>query len=123
MGVNSAIREIAVDAARRVVREELRQLETALEASRPPQSGPEPLLTVEDVAKLCSVTPKTVQRWILKGLLRATRNPGMREYRITRRDYEAFATGALTAATSGPQDLDHETSRALAAALAPKRRR
>ena len=123
MGVNSAIREIAVDAARRVVREELKQLETALEASRAPQAGPEPLLTVEDVARLCSVTPKTVQRWIVKGLLRATRNQGMREYRITRRDYEAFASGALAAATPEARDMDQETSRALAAALAPKRRR
>lgn len=122
MGVNSAIREIAVDAARRVVREELKQLEAALEASRPPQSGPEPLLTVEDVARLCSVTPKTVQRWIVKGLLRATRNPGMREYRMTRKDFEAFANGASTAVPE-EHDIDQETSRALAAALAPKRRR
>ena len=32
---------------------ELKQLETALEAGRTPQAGPEPLLTVEDVARLC----------------------------------------------------------------------
>jgi excisionase family DNA binding protein len=123
MGVNSAIREIAVDVARRVVREELKQLESAFEANRAPHAGPEPLLTVDDVAGLCSVTPKTVQRWIVKGLLRATRKTGMREYRITRKDYEAFASGALARATPEPGEMDQETSRAFAAALAPKRRR
>lgn len=123
MGLNSAIREIALSAAREVVREELKQRELAPTANTPVANGPERLLTVDDVAKLCSVTPKTVQRWIAKGLIRATRNPGMREYRIRKRDYDAFAAGtAATHGAPGDRDLEDETSRAVAAARTPKRR-
>jgi hypothetical protein len=58
MGLNSAIREIALSAAREVVREELKQRELAPTANASVANGPEPLLTVDDVAKLCSVTPQ-----------------------------------------------------------------
>jgi excisionase family DNA binding protein len=80
---------------------------------------------VDEVAKLCNVGSKTVQRWIAKGLLRAMRSPGMREYRITRRDYEAFTTGPAvdSSSASRPDDLDGEASTVVTAALSPRRAR
>ncbi len=125
MGIDTDIRAIARDAAREVLREELRQIESTLEAKRAARPPDERLLSVDEVAALCGVTTKTVQRWIARGLLRAMRVPGMREYRITRRAYEAFTSGAAGApegSRSAPErDLDAEASRAVAAALAPRK--
>jgi excisionase family DNA binding protein len=126
MGIDTDIRRIARDAAREVFREELKQLELALGSQRAPREEPEPLLTVDEVARLCNVGPKTVQRWIARGLLRALRSPGMREYRVTRRDYEAFASGSTPSGeprSPRPRDLDGEASRVLTAALSPRRAR
>ena len=119
MGIDSEIRELARDAARQVIREELKQIEHDLEATRLGRPAPEPLLTVEAVAALCGVATKTVQRWIGRGLLRATRSPGMREYRITRRDYEAFTRGSpeppAMSRQIDPSSMEREASRVLAA--------
>jgi excisionase family DNA binding protein len=123
MGLDTDIRQIARDAAREVLREELKRIELALEADRMARRVPEPLLTVEGVAALCGVVPKTVQRWIARGLLRAMRSPGMREYRITQHDYEAFALGSpAPAPPSAPKDLDAEAARAVSAALSRGKR-
>lgn len=101
MNIDTDIRQIARDMAREVFKEELRRLELALDARRAgAHPGPERLLSVEEVAKLCNVGSKTVQRWIAKGLLRAMRGPGIRQYRITRRDFEAFASGSPENAAS-----------------------
>lgn len=125
MGIDTDIRQIAREAAREVLREELQQIQGAIEGRRPTRLPPEPLLSVESVAKLCGVAPRTVQRWISRGLLRAMRGPGMREYRITQRDYEAFATGTADAGPAGrrpvPLDVDLEAARTVAAALSPRR--
>lgn len=110
-----------------MLREELEQLERAL-AKRTQDRALEPLLSVEEVAKLCNVATKTVQRWIAKGLLRAMRGPRMRDYRITRREYEVFVEGARGGPTVVPaptdsEDLDAQVSRAVAAAVKPGRGR
>jgi excisionase family DNA binding protein len=49
------------------------------------------LLTTGQAAKLCSVTPDTVLKWIKKGKLRATRTAGG-HFRISDRDIEVFRT-------------------------------
>jgi excisionase family DNA binding protein len=126
MGIEADIRLLAREAAREVVREELKRLESALEVQGAPRAGPERLLTVEEVAALCNVGPKTVQRWISKGLLRAMRSPGMREYRVRREDYDLFVSGASGAdgrKAARPVELGREVSTAVAAALAPPRGR
>jgi excisionase family DNA binding protein len=123
MGIDTDIRAIARDAAREVIREELKQIESSLEARRVSRPPAERLLSVEDVAGLCGVTTKTVQRWIARGLLRAIRSPGMREYRITQREYDAFTSGAAAngSTKADERDLEAEASRAVATALAPRR--
>jgi excisionase family DNA binding protein len=113
MGLNTDVREIAVEVARQVVKEELKQLELAL-APCAAARGPEPMLTVDDVAKLCSVAPKTVVRWITKGVLRGTRMPGMREYRIARQHYDAFARGAPPEQSEADEELEAEATNAVA---------
>ncbi len=126
MGIEADIRLLAREAVREVVREELKRLELELESQGAPRPGPERLLTVEDIAALCNVGPKTVQRWIAKGLLRAMRSPGMREYRVRREDYDSFVSGASGAdgrKASGPVELGREVSNVVAAALAPPRGR
>ncbi|MHC4472157.1 MAG: excisionase family DNA-binding protein [Planctomycetota bacterium] len=47
------------------------------------------LLTTGQVAKLCSVTPDTVLRWIKKGRIRAERTPGG-HHRLHRSDVESL---------------------------------
>ena len=126
MGIEADIRSLAREAAREVVREELERLARSKESESPPRAGPERLLRVEDVASLCNVGPKTVQRWIAKGLLRAMRGPGMREYRVRREDYDSFVSGAGGVdgrKASGPVELGREVSNVVAAALAPPRGR
>lgn len=122
MGLSDNIREIALDAAREVLGAELERLQKAVSASSPGRSAPDPLLTVADVARLCKVSPKTVQRWIGKGLIRGMRTRGMREYRIARRDYEAFAQGSPEPAVPAPKDLEAEAARVVSAALSRGRR-
>jgi excisionase family DNA binding protein len=127
MDIDADIRRIARDEAREVFREELARLERTVQATRTPERLAEPLLTVDEVAKLCNVGTKTVQRWIGKGLLRAVRSPGMRDYRIPRRAYEALASGA-PAGAEGPsaapeEELEAQVTRAVAAAAAPPRDR
>lgn len=51
--------------------------------------APEQLLTVNDVAALLRVSPRTVRRWIETGKLRATRLPGRGAYRIQPADLRA----------------------------------
>ncbi len=128
MSIEADIRLLAREAAREVVREELERLARARESESAPRLGPERLLTVEDIASLCNVGPKTVQRWIAKGLLRAMRGPGMREYRVRREDYDSFVRGsggadAGQAGASRPVELGREVSNVVAAALAPPRGR
>lgn len=121
MGLNADIREIALDAAREVLRAEVERLREA--AAAPERPGLEPLLTVAEVARLCRVSTKTVQRWIGKGLIKGTRCPGMREYRISRRDYEAFALGPpVPSSVDAPKDLEAEAERVVSAALSRGRR-
>ncbi len=121
MGLNNDVREIALDAAREVLRTELERLQ---KAAAGPSEGPglDPLLTVAEVADLCRVSRKTVQRWIGRGLIRGTRCPGMRDYRIARRDYEAFLGSPAPAPPPAPKDLDAEAARAVSAALSRGRR-
>lgn len=62
---------------------------------RPPFGGVEPLLSVEDLAELCQVPPKTVHRWLYEG----TAPPSLRcgKYRRFRRaDVEAWLDGLRT---------------------------
>ena len=120
MGLSNDVREIALDAAREVLRAELERLQKVAAGSTE-RPGLDPLLTVAEVADLCRVSRKTVQRWIGRGLIRGTRCPGMRDYRIARRDYEAFALGP-PAPPPAPKDLEAEAAMAVSAALSRGRR-
>ena len=51
-----------------------------------------PALTVNQVARQLHTSPRTVQRWIKEGRLRAIRLPGGRSYRIYQRDVDAALT-------------------------------
>lgn len=53
---------------------------------RKPMNQP---LTVAQVAAQLGTTPRTVQRWIKDGLLRAIRLPSGRSYRIYQQDVDA----------------------------------
>jgi excisionase family DNA binding protein len=54
----------------------------------------DPLLTVEEVARIVRVNPETVRRWLRDGLLRGVR-PGSRRlgYRIRRSELQRFLSG------------------------------
>jgi excisionase family DNA binding protein len=56
-----------------------------------PEDGPS-LLTTGQAAKLCSVTPDAVLKWIKKGRLRGERTAGG-HFRIRRRDLDPFIIG------------------------------
>lgn len=119
MGLNSEIRQIV----REVIAQEVpRQVASALQARpvRQERAGPPRVYTVADVAEATRADVKTVRSWIAKGLLRAVRKEGMKEYRIAEADLLAF----YTATGYRPQDLDmdKEASRVLASALGPKKR-
>jgi len=62
------------------------------------------LLTTGQAAKLCSVTPDTVLKWIKKGRLPGTRTAGG-HFRIERRDLEPFVPGLRHAGTASEQVL------------------
>jgi excisionase family DNA binding protein len=51
------------------------------------------LHTVEDIAKLLSVHPETVRKWIKSGELRAIKLGGPAGYRISQSAYEQFLRG------------------------------
>lgn len=119
MGLNSEIRQII----REVIDQEVpKRIASALQArpARQETAGPARLYTVADVAQATRVDVKTVRAWIAKGLLRAVRKDGMKEYRISEPDLLAF----YAANGYGPEvlDIDKEASRVLASALGPKRR-
>jgi len=48
------------------------------------------LLSTGDVAELCQVTTKTVQRWIDRGLLQSYKLPGRGDNRIRKQDFLNF---------------------------------
>ena len=48
----------------------------------------EPLLTIDDVARVCKVSVKTVRRWIESGVLRAAKLGA--QWRIRPKDLELF---------------------------------
>jgi excisionase family DNA binding protein len=52
------------------------------------KTRPEQLLTIEDVAELFQVSPKTVRRWILAGELAAAKLGN--QWRIRPRDVDLF---------------------------------
>ena len=62
------------------------------------------LLTTGQAAKLCSVTPDTVLKWIKKGRLPGTRTAGG-HFRIERRDLEPFVPGLRHSGTASEQVL------------------
>lgn len=47
-------------------------------------------LTTGEVAKVCSVAPRTVSKWVDSGMLRGYRVPGSRDRRIPKRCLLAF---------------------------------
>lgn len=49
------------------------------------------VLTTGQVAKLCWVSSRTVQKWVDQGMLRGHRLPGSKDRRISRVDVELFA--------------------------------
>jgi Helix-turn-helix domain len=119
MGLNSDIRQLV----REVIEQEVpKRIASALQA-RPAQqerAGPPRLYRVSDVAEAARVDVKTVRGWIAKGILRAARRDGVKEYRIAEPDLLAF----YAANGYGPEslDIDKEASRVLASAVGPKRR-
>ncbi|MHC4606004.1 MAG: excisionase family DNA-binding protein [Planctomycetota bacterium] len=67
-------------------------------------------LTTGQAAKLCSVTPDTILKWIRKGRIEAVRTAGG-HYRISQEEIEALRTvgrkGDRTGAASGEPEPDH----------------
>jgi two-component system, OmpR family, response regulator VicR len=49
------------------------------------------LMTTSEVAKMCSVSVRTVHMWMAKGLLKGFRIPGSLHRRVERRVVEEFA--------------------------------
>ncbi len=62
------------------------------------------LLTTGQAAKLCSVTPDTVLKWIKKGRLSGTRTAGG-HFRIERRDLEPFIPASRLSGSTSEQVL------------------
>jgi excisionase family DNA binding protein len=60
----------------------------------------EVLYTVEDIARLLSVHPETVRKWIKAGELRAIKLGGPAGYRISQSAYEQFLREREDAALS-----------------------
>jgi excisionase family DNA binding protein len=119
MGLNTEIRQIV----REVIAQEVpKHVASALQARpAPPQRpGPPRVYTVADVAEATRADVKTVRAWIAKGLLRAVRKDGMKEYRISESDLLAFY--AANGYRPEDLDIDKEASRVLASALGPKKR-
>ena len=48
------------------------------------------VLTTGDVARICRVAPRTVQKWFDTGLLKGYRIPGSRDRRITIAELKCF---------------------------------
>lgn len=119
MGLNTEIRHIV----REVIAQEVpKHVASALQArpASPERPGPPRVYTVADVAEATRADVKTVRAWIAKGLLRAVRKDGMKEYRIAESDLLAFY--AANGYRPEDLDIDKEASRVLAAALGPKKR-
>ena len=112
MGLNTEIRRIVVDVVEQEVSKTVdRVLEKKAGQQRDP-GGPPRLYTVGEVAEAVRADVKTVRAWIAKGLLRARKKPGMKEYRISESDLLEF----YSARGYEPQelDLDKEAARILA---------
>jgi excisionase family DNA binding protein len=90
------------------IRQELRDLTRSRESA----SAGERLLTVEEAAAFCNVTPPTVREWIRQGHLPALLPGGGRSYRIRRTDLDAFL--ARPAASRGaPRSVDEQVNEIL----------
>jgi excisionase family DNA binding protein len=120
MGLNSEIVRIVRD----VIEQELpKRVRSELEnrAASSPKPGPSRMFTVAEVAAALRVEAKTVRSWIARGILRAVKKPGMKEYRIAEGDLLAFS--AANGYASEVLDLDKEASRLLASVLEPRKGR
>ena len=67
--------------------------------SDPTATQPPPLMTAKEVAQLCGVDPKTVQRWGRIGKLTTRRTPGGGGVRFL--GSEVYDLMGLTPATAG----------------------
>ncbi len=50
------------------------------------------VLTTGIIAKVCGVAPRTATKWIDSGLLKGYRLPGSQDRRVSRAEFERFAT-------------------------------
>ncbi len=63
------------------------------------------ILSPGRIAKICNVAPRTVCKWIDRGILKGYRMPGGFHRRVTTEDFEAFIardTAAASARLVGP---------------------
>ena len=120
MGVITAIKEIAREAAREEVKQQL-ELKLRAEQPTPDSKEPEPSYSVAAVAAAQGVSEKTVRKWIDKGILEAKKVPGVKQYRVTRSALDKFRK----AAPPGGQhlDVDRLAREIFANAVDPKRRK
>ena len=114
-----------VDEIQRIVREELRPVQTLLqsiaESARQPAaatSDADEMLTVEQVAESVKVAATTVRMWIHSGQLRAIR-PGVgrgpgRTFRISRADLEQFLGSVQERVTDSDADIRKEAAKIVA---------
>jgi excisionase family DNA binding protein len=76
------------------------------------------VLTVAEVARRCQVKPDTVLAWISRGVLKASRLPGTKAWRIRADDLEAALTGTgATPVDSPPASLADARARKLVDAV------
>jgi len=91
------------------LRTELSRLANLIEALRKAALGTirdttQGLLSVEEIAAKCHVTPKTVRAWIQRGQL-AARKAGGRRYVVTQGDFSRFlARGTQREAPAAVED-------------------
>ncbi len=88
LGLEESVRAVVRDEMRRVLREELPALLADLRPPGRDESAARDFLFVEEVARQCRVTPKTVRAWIEHGQLAAGK--AGRRYVVARAGLEAF---------------------------------
>lgn len=101
-----------VEAVRALVREVL--------AERSPAPVAEGFLGTREAARRAGVKPDTIRDWVARGILPATKPPGVRGFRIRPADLDAVLSGRSTGSAphaSPPVDLAGERARRLAASI------
>ena len=65
-------------------------------------------LSVSDVAKVLSVQPMTIRRWIQEGRLAARRVPGTKPYKLRQADVDALLEGSERVTAQEAREAESE---------------